>query len=224
MHISSEDFCSAPSVLYRVFNEEKWAFAFIERGSMRLKSVPYFARLEDNIRADPGEGTSLYQIRGTVIKATLSENNKIADIDSELGLINYRGILTDPIYIYCFSYPPNGDVSLLPRKFGNFVVRIDDPKQLIQDIKDFLEYKQIDLASPLIEYLPIVYNEGSLFSQEPDILTQFQLLYTQKSASFSDQYEYRLAILKARQTDNKYDNIFDIELGKRLTYATLLAK
>jgi hypothetical protein len=224
MPIFCKDYCSSPPVLYRVFDEEKWALAFIERGLIRLKTVFYFAGLEDKIRVDPGEGTALFQLRGKVIKVGMNLDGEIKNINSEPGLIHNTVILTDPIYIYCFSYPPNGDVSLLPRKFGNFVVRIEYPKLLIQDIKEFIGYKQIDLASPLIEYLPVVYNKYSLFCQEPDTLTLFQLPYTQKSASFSDEYEYRLAIIKARNPNNEYDESFVIDLSKRLTYVNLMAQ
>jgi hypothetical protein len=224
MKIPSEDFYTVPSVLYRVFDEEKWALAFINTGMIRLKTLSCFASIEDDIRADPTEGSSSIQTPGEIIKVGINQDGEIKYAHAEPGLVNWRGSVINPIYIYCFSYPPNGDTTLLPIKFGNYIVRIDDPEQLAKDIKDYLIQKEALRDSPVVEYLPVVYNKDSVISNKLDNPALFQLQYTQKSASFSDEYEYRLAIISTIQFFDKYREQLAIDLGKRLTYASLLTR
>ncbi|MDD5577978.1 MAG: hypothetical protein PHY16_01700 [Methylobacter sp.] len=212
-----------PSVLYRVFDKKEYALAFVETGNLRLKTLSHFANVKDELRVDATEGSFSIQTPSEIIKVGMNQSGEIISQHSESGVIHCRGEVVNPIYIYCFSNPPNGNLSFLSPKFGEYIVRVDDPVQFIQDITEHLSSIDFCLGSPVIEIVPVVYNKGFMSDQTLDNSAHFQLSYTQKPASFSDEYEYRLAVISTIQFCNEVGDEYDVNLGKTLPYATLIS-
>ena len=93
---------------------------------MRFRVLDYYAQLEDKIRADRSEGVSQLQVPGEV-HHILVNKGKVVGVRTEKGRVEYTGEFINTIYIYCFSYPPDGDPAKLPSKFGKYVVQATIP-------------------------------------------------------------------------------------------------
>lgn len=213
-----------PPRLYRAFAEKQWAEAFVNEGRLRFRPVQYFAHLEDSVRADNSEGKAHLLVPGDVTKVHLDLNGNIVRVTSEPGYINYSGEFVNPVFICCFSYPPDDDLALLPRKFGDFVVRIADPRQLARDVTERMTADGILRGTSVVECYPVSYNKGEKASEEPDNFTRTRLMFCQKSRTFSSEYEWRLASIDSRGIGNRQltSELYDVVIGHKLPYATLL--
>jgi hypothetical protein len=215
-----------PARLFRVFDEEKWARAFVEQGVLRLRPVQYFAALEDAVRADPSEGHAHLQIPGDVTSVHFSRVGQAVRTTSEPGFLNFSAEFVNPVFVCCFSRPPNDDVTLLPWKFGNFAVRIDDPLLLATDLTEALTRDGVLRATPVVECHRVMYNKGERLDREPDHFTRTRLSFTQKPRRFGDEYEWRLASIDGRVkgTRDLMAEFYDVAMRKRLPYAKLIRR
>ena len=215
-----------PPTLFRVFSEIEWAEAFINSGGLRFRPVQYFADLGDAVRADTTEGYAHLQIPGNVQSAHVDTDGNIVRVTSAPGLINYQGEFINRVYISCFSAPPNNDLRLLPSKFGRFVVQVADPEQLAWDFTNAMTRDGLLRDTPVVECHEVVYNKGEPASDEPDHFKRTRLNFTQKPRSFSDEYEWRFAAVDNRLFDRENwivaDDYYDVLIGKRLSYVTLI--
>jgi hypothetical protein len=220
-----EPFGDFPPQLFRAFTEERWARAFVEEGRLRFWPVQHFVDLEDPLRADPSEGSAHLQIRGDVTAVHIGSDGQVR-LTEESGYINFQSSFVNPVFIYCFSYPPDGDVQRLPRKFGDFVVRIDDPRQLARDVTRQMTNDGILRETPVVECHRVSYNKGMKEEVSPDHFTRTRLNYTQKPVSFSGEYEYRFASVDCRGVRNRNlsAEAYEVVIGRPLPYASLFTR
>jgi hypothetical protein len=215
-----------PPRLFRVFNEERWARAFIEEGRLLFRPVQYFAALEDALRADPSEGTGHLQVAGDVTSVHFDTAGNVTRTTSVPGYVNLSIEFVNLVFVCCFSRPPDDDVRQLPWKFGNFAVRIDDPLQLARDITRQLTTDGILRATPVVECYRVAYNKGDQVETEPDHFARTRLSFTQKPNSFADEYEWRFASIDSRVAGERdlVTEVYDVVIGHALPYASLVAR
>lgn len=211
-----------PPFLVRAFNEEKWARAFADEGRMRFSLLEYFTEVEDDARADGTEGEARLQIPHLVQSLRIGNESGSIEVVETPGHIQWSSNHINPIYICCFSYPPGGDLTLLPGKFGQYRVRVDDPQQLAQDITDWLTHEGDLRGTPVVECRAVTYNKGEKAADILDHQERVRLTYTQKPPSFIEEHEYRFAVIATPRSGRDAPLHHEVVLGKRLPYATLL--
>lgn len=151
-----------PRLLYRVFDQEQYARAFVERGCIRLRLLDDFVAIEDARRRDVAEGRVHIQIPGPVTTVRVDvATGRIVGESTAPGVLNYQGEIVNPVYISCFSYPPRGDVRKLPRHFGRYAVVVHDPRRLAQGITDWLTAEGALGARPVVQCARVSYDKGT---------------------------------------------------------------
>jgi hypothetical protein len=221
-----EPFGDFPPKLFRCFAEEKHARAFVDVGYLRFRPVTYFASLEDAIRADSSEGKAHLQVPGDVTTVRFDDKGNVVGVTEEPGYINFQSEFINPVFVYCFSYPPGGDITLLPAKFGRFVVQVDEPLQLARDLTVRMTEDGVLRRTPVVECHRVVYNKGEKSQQVEDHFQRTRLNFMQKPSSFADEYEYRLASVDCRGVGNREttQGFYDVIVGRALPYASMFER
>jgi len=191
---------------------------------MRFRTLQYFARLENDPRADVSEGKAHLQIASEVQSVHLDRDANLIGTSSAPGYLNYQSEFVNAVFVYCFSSPPNGDPSRLLKRFGSHVVRIDDPRQLARDVVEWMTLDGRIRDKPVLECLRVVYDKGQKRSREPDFLERTQLNIMQKPSSYSEECEFRFATIDPRPRGKRKleEEYYDVTLGRALSYAKLL--
>jgi len=210
-----------PRVLYRCFKKKKHALMFIEEGIVRLGLLNYYKNIEDNNRQDESEGEGSVHIPGEVTKFSIGRNDKIVSETKEQGHLHYRSSSGNAIYILSCVFPPDNDISKISSKFGSYIVRINDPRRLGQDITNKLWENAEDIR-PIIECTKIIYNKGHFLSEEFSKENRWKLSFIQKPERFNDEYEYRLVAIEFKPALTKEEFMY-VKFGCAIEYAELLA-
>ncbi len=164
-----------PSSLLRFFSKEEFARQFVA-GEIRFGLLEYYRGIED-LRRDEGEGQSsvYYKVSDNIIHSKVSSLNRY--------------------YILCTSHP-EANVSRLARKYGRFMVRINNPSVLLDRVK--LAWQTHDLAVDRGAFMtPVEYTKDELRDADPYLLSPPQLTYSQKRKSYEEDREHRY-FLKCR--------------------------
>ena len=218
-NLSPKTFGNFPPVLYRAFKEQKYAIDF-RCGKVRFGLLNYYKDTEDTQRDDPTEGTASLHIPGLVTNITL-HGGEITNTLERLGHFHYQGSFGNAIYILSCSAPPSDDLSLLRKKFGNFIVRINNPKQLGQDVTDFLWSGSKETAVA-VECAKVSYAKGGEAAEELSQDNRLKLSYAQKpEEGFSDDHEYRFVVISKRSASTE-EHFLTVDIGKELSYVELL--
>ena len=157
-----------PDFLFRVFNNEAHAVAFLEHGVFRLTLLAEYKKIGYSSRQDSSEGKAHIRIPG-------------GDYHEELG---------NPCYVMCTSGPAV-DLRYIRNKFGNFVVKILEPEMLLQDIKNLKPVAEI------IDYnlLKVEYSKGLAQNFNPqNRIVGSKLSIYQKHPGFSEECEWRYVV------------------------------
>jgi hypothetical protein len=191
----------APDLLYRGFKVLEHAREFVNDGIISFRRVDHYRDLEDPGRCDQDEGTAEFR------------TPDIAENWERLNLV----------YVFCCSA---ADPAYVASKFGPHVVRINNPKALIGDIG---EYISAHLGVPKARVYPtwVRYDRGTAVPKSPGIDEWVELAYSQKSASFAADKEYRIAVVSLLSpqhpvADSTAPSIIFVKLGRRLGYCDLL--
>ena len=188
-----------PSYLYRAFTEEQFAKQFVESGLIRLGLMTSYTEIEDQCRQDHGEGESSWYV----------SNGHVT------------GDQINQMYLLCTASP---DVDLKHlRKYGDWVVRINDPICLMNDLC---------VAAPVNTNMKLLgqckleqvkYNKGEVLNLDPDSGEAYKLPYTQKPSSYQGDHEYRY-VITADMLGGSYpvDLFLHYDLNKPISYAELL--
>ncbi len=191
---------SYSGVLYRAFDDIRFAQQFAESGRFRLGRLDYYCDIESAERADASEGQGHY-------------------IDGEGASIRFY--LGNPIYILSCS-SEDVDLAFRRKRMGSFVVRINDPKRLMGDLDDFLKDQQIKLFGG-VRGNPVSYNKGQVVGNDLDAMERAELSVRQKPPSFAEEKEFRIYTI----TDIRCPKLFlarhiEIDLARALSYVEIL--
>jgi hypothetical protein len=212
-----------PPFLVRAYSEEHWARAFVEEGRFRLSLLQYFAQIEDSARGDQTEGQAHLQIPQNVQTVHFDGDANITRITEAPGYVNLQGAFMNPVYICCFSYPPDGDLTKLPEHFGEHRVLIEDPLRFAQDVTDWLTEEGVLRGTPVVECCRVVYNKGEKGTDTPDHLARVRLTYAQKPPRFANECEYRFVVVATPTFEKEPEWHHEVNLGHRLPYVRYLS-
>ncbi|MDE3242451.1 MAG: hypothetical protein KGO52_07000 [Nitrospirota bacterium] len=149
-----EAFGEFPPHLFRVFDREDYARALVEKGVVRFGLLRSYRKIENAARQDSSEGDAFLQIPGDVITIELDRDTLQTKREyTKPGYLHFSGEHVNPIYIYCCSYPPSGQMDDCPRQFGAHVVLIRDPRRFAQQITNALHH--LDWPRMVIECVAV---------------------------------------------------------------------
>jgi len=189
-----------PLCLYRAFGKEGHAKEFVELGRFRLGSLKGYRETEKKCIQDATEGFSHWKdSRG----------------------INGGFIEVYPVYLLCAS-GPSVDLSHLRKKYGRWVVRIGNPSKLLEQLSVSTPVNTTMALSKTIEFEKVSYTKDetipAISHDSPDAV---KLAYTQKSARFQADCEYRY-VVRAKTAGGSPAGCLHYDLGGPMRYLELL--
>lgn len=173
-----------PQTVYRVFDDIKYAKAFIN-GTIRFSLLQKYKCIEDKLRRDITEG-----------EAHVVHN----------GLNYHCSFASNSFYILCFHRTLE---AAKQSKFGEFIVEITNPQQLATEITKWLETRSYKHFGG-IEGVNVKYSHGKEVDSKPTAIELAKLTYSQKPSFFSDENEFRFVFIR----ESCKDDYEFIKLGK----------
>lgn len=207
-----------PSFLYKAYTDERHARAFVDAGKVRLGALRQYQGIEDAKRRDSTEGEAHVRFRDIVTRIHFVPNSSETYTSESPGTMEAHSSLGNPMFLFCTSLP-DVDTEMLKRKFGQFLVKIENPVQLCEDIHRAMESRgwKIRVAATAVEY-----TKGDIVEADPGPSGGARLSYTQKAKEFSEEHEFRFVavILGAVRTTDLPEYV-DLDFGA-VSYAKLL--
>lgn len=188
-----------PEALFRAFKEEKYAIEFIDKGEFRFGELAYYRDIEDDARRDDSEGYGRYF------------DHQNIQYDFELG---------NPIYLFPCAVP-DVDLKYLRARFGQFIVRINDPQLFVQQTEAYLATQGVHTFNG-IHGNTVKYTKGTKFDQELDSTQRVKLSLIQKPSGYHRESEYRLFTILKHDSECPPQAFLKINLGQSLRYAEML--
>jgi hypothetical protein len=165
-----DGFRRTPAALLRFFNEEDHARSFIA-GRLRFGLLASYRTIEDS-RRDETEG----------------ETRFVWNLPNP---VYYDGGPSNTRFILCTSHP-EADRSVLTQRFGTHIVRIHDPKVLLERID--VAWRDHPWASGSCVIVPVAYNKEELLEPAPYLIPPPDYSYRQKPRSFGMEMEFRYVL------------------------------
>jgi len=182
-----------PKFCYKAFKYEEHAKQFIDSGIFRLNCLGYCRNIEDASRCDQTEGRGCTKEPGIVTVGWVSPNPAEKTIwTREMGHQEHHIELGNPVFCFCTCLPEVNRTHML-KKFGKYIVKIDDPRKLAEDINDYLvnNGRRFQILGCMV-----VYNKGQKLNRELTNNERFDLSYKQKPESFNPDCEFRIVAIK----------------------------
>jgi len=219
-----------PNSCYKVFKCKKYAEDFMHRGTFRMGCQLSYKAIEDESRRDPTEGRGCTKEPGIVTIGWVSPNPTEKTIwTREQGYQEHDTELGNAKFCFCTCLP---DVNLdyMKERFGRYIVKINDPRKLAEDINDYF----ISTGQKfLIEGCRVVYNKGQKLDRKLTRNERVDMSYKQKPENFSLDHEFRIVAFKlgeicpdeckflSGQFEPKCKSYEEVNLGKQLNYTQL---
>lgn len=210
-----------PKILYRTFSKEIYALDFINNGRFRLGLIDHYAKIEDEKRIDQTEGESSSYVKTTVQDVTINQaKSEISLVEDKSGYLHVRGSRVNPLYLLCTS-GKEVDLDFL-REMGGFVVRVNDPTALLNDIENAepINSKMEKRGKCIIE--KVLYTKGQIENFDPDSIDAVKRSYTQKPPSFKNECEYRFIVTTIPLLGEDADKFLFYNLNRKLEYLEII--
>jgi len=218
---------------YKAFNNKKHAKDFINRGTFRMGCILSYREIEDESRRDVTEGEGNTKEHGILTVGLVSQNPAEKTIwTKKKGYKEYRTEYGNAIFCLCTCLP---DVNLdyMKNRFGQYVVKINNPRKLAEDINEYFIGKGKNF---LIVGCEVVYNKGKKLNRELTNNERLDLAYKQKPEKFTADCEFRIVAInlgdpcdhKCKYLDGQFKQVepeckfVEVSLGKQLNYLSLL--
>lgn len=189
-----------PEFCYKAYKCEDHAKQFLESGTFRMGCLLSYREIEDKSRRDPTEGYGHTKEPGIVTVGWVSPNPAGKTIwAKEMGHQEHHIELGNAVFCFCTCLP-EVDLAHMSNMFGKYIVKIDDPRKLAEDINDYF----ISIGQKfLIEGCKVVYNKGQKLNRELTNNERLDLSYKQKPESFSLDFEFRIVAIKFRKSSEQ---------------------
>jgi hypothetical protein len=148
---------NSPNKLLRFFTQEDHARSFMA-GKVRFGLLEYYKTIED-LRQDETEGVAAFSWR------------------TRPTPVHYTGSSVNAHFILSTVHP-EADRSVLTRRFGRYIVRINDPVALLERINAV--WRAHPWASGHCAIKPVVYNKGESLEPTPSLIPPWEYSYCQK--------------------------------------------
>ncbi len=208
-----------PKAVYRSFTKPEYLEDFLEHGRFRIGHIDSFRSIEDSARRDQSEGEARYRRPGIVTKVHFSRCSDETFETNEPGDIETSAQIGNPTYLFCTSRT-SIDLNLMRSKFGDFVALISEPRRLALDLCHYFQTSEYKLAGG-IEGCCVQYTKDTVIQTKLSSIQRAQLSYSQKPEEHKKEKEFRyVAILFSKPQDGEFPTYLEIDLNKKLTYAS----
>jgi len=219
-----------PKFCYRAFECKEYAEDFMDRGTFRMGCQLSFKAIEGESRHDPTEGSGLTREHGIVTHYGFSPNRTEKPICMQkIGHQEHHTELGNARFCFCTCLQ-DVDRNHMKDSFGKYIVKINDPRKLAEDINDYFISTGQRI---LIEGCRVVYNKGQKLDRKLTRNERVDLSYKQKPESFSLDHEFRIVAFKlgeicpdeckflSGQFEPRCKSYEEVNLGKQLNYTQL---
>jgi hypothetical protein len=222
-----------PEFCYKAYHNEDYAKQFIDSGKFRLNCLGCCRNMEDALRRDPTEGHGHTKEPDIVTEGLVSPNPTEKTIwMRRVGYQEYHTELGNAVFCFCTCLP-NVELTHMSNTFGKYIVKIDDPKKLAEDINDYFINKGQRFQ---IEGCRAIYNKGQKLGKKLSDSERFDLSYKQKPESFSADSEFRIVAMnlldscpdECKYLSGQFEQVepkckfIEVNLNKPLKYLSLL--
>ena len=219
---------SPPEFLYRAIEEEAHARAFASGESARVKILDCYRTIEDDARRDESEGSYKAKIFQEIeVVRTGNKSGETNGSSFQDGHLNVHSSSGNPTFVLCMA-GTNVDLGYLRKEMGQYVVKISDPDQLVNDVVAALYPSPLKNCSAYaVELAPVSYNKGEVDTLPDDPndrrLEIARRSCLQKPAKYELEQEQRLVIkfLPPRK-ELKGDEHFSLSLENASDYCEVL--
>jgi len=183
-----------PEFCCKVFDCKKYAEDFIYSGTFRMGGLLSYREIEDELRRDSTEGIGRTKEPGIVTYYGFTQNLKEKPaIVQKSGYQEHHIEQGNKVYCFCTCLPEVNHAHMLER-FGKYIVKINEPKRLAEDINDYFISKGQKI---LIEGCKVVYNKGQKLDRKLRDNERLDLSYRQKEfKKFHKDCEFRIVAIK----------------------------
>ena len=209
-----------PRFVYRAFTKRSYAEDFAGRGKFRMGNLRVYSTLEDAERRDSSEGEGHFQRFGTVTSVDFVPGSDETFVTEEPGYVHTHTELLPPKFALSCALP-GVDLEYLRARFGAWVVRIDDPRRLAQEVSDYLAGLPNRFAA--VEGCLVHYNKGGKVRADVSNIALTRLSYSQKPAAFNQEKEFRFVVIAMGTPRSRFNaDYLTVELGRALGYVSHL--
>ena len=185
--------------LYKYFTEERFAHAFMRKGSMRFGSLVSYRGLEDGgVRGDPKDGTLHYAPAEGLEITMVADGRKLVGTSFSTAAQN--------MFVYCASNELSAERA---GEFGPFCVEIADPDAIVTRLRARA------CATSRLDYARTVYGKTEYrpYDKIPSVDWAFpERVVLIKPPEYASQKEFRIALpLKADACS--VDDYIIVEVG-----------
>ena len=185
-----------------------------------MGNVRVYVGLEDAERRDPSEGEGHFQRFGTVTTVDFVPRSDETFVSQAPGYVHTHTELFNPKFVLSCARP-GVDLEHLRLRFGRWLVRIDDPRRLAQDISIYLGGLPDRFAG--VEGCLVHYNKGAKMPGDLSNIASTRLSYSQKPQAFSRDREFRFVVIAMGTPGSWFnDDYLPIDLGRELSYVTVI--
>jgi hypothetical protein len=192
-----------PRFVYRAFSEESYAEDFALRGKFRFGNLRIYSNLEDVERRDPSEGHGHFQRFGTVTSVDFLPESDQTSVAQTPGYVHTHTELLNPTFVLSCSRP-GVNLEYLRSRFGAWLVRVDEPRRLAQEVSNFLESRPDRFAGG-VEGCLVHYNKGGKVGADLTNIASTRLSYSQKPSAFSREREFRFIVIVMGTPTSRYN-------------------
>ncbi len=210
-----------PTFLYRAFQRKEHAILFLE-GNFRLSLLIYYKEIEDKERRDKSEGQSSSYIKRNLLSVTLDKRTmEVTSTNHTPGLLHLTGAHIDPMYLMC-TCGPDAELNYIRKNFGEYVVKINAPKKLLEDINISrpLNSKMEFIRKCVLER--VRYTKDQIQNLDPDSIDAVKLSYLQKPPCFSRDFEYRYIVTAKPCINEEPETFIWYNLNQKLDYLEII--
>ena len=221
-----------PEFCYKAYRSEAHAKQFIE-GAFRMNCRFYCREMEDESRRDTTEGNGYTLEPGIVTTGLVSPNPAEKTIwIKEQGYQKHHIDFGNATFLFCGSLPEVNAEYI--NKFGKYILKINDPRKLAEDINDHL----FNIGQRFqIEGCRVIYNKGKKLDRKLSDNERLELPYKQKPEIFINDCEFRIVAIRfgepcnheCKYLDGKFEPVepeckfININLGKKLDYISWMS-
>jgi len=192
---------SIPKSLYRFFSEERYAFDFLNHGRFRLRTLQYYARIEDSSRRDSSEGVAHFKALHR------KDNGNLVDAGNEYWEAENH------TYIFCTS-SPDVDIEKGKKQLGRYVVKIQYPNLFLKAI----EKAEYPFKVKRLLLKQVSYSKGAEREVDASYCNEDSFSAWQKPKTFESEFEYRYILITNKCSSRNFESFVDIECKNTSQY------
>ena len=209
-----------PKFVYRAFTKRSYAEDFASCGKFRMGNLRVYSTLKAAERHDSLEGKAHFQRFGNVTSVEFVPKSDKTFVTQAPGYMHTHTELFNPKFVLSCSLP-GVDLEYLRSRFGAWLVRIDDPRRLAQEVSNYLGGLPDRFTG--VEGCLVHYNKGGKVRANLSSIASTRLTYSQKPAAFISEKEFRFVVIAMGAPRNHFnDDYLTIDLGRALNYVTVI--